>query len=274
MQELIIEGGPRSRTLQSLRELWSYRDTVLAFAERSLRLKYKQSILGIGWALIQPLTMLVIFIVALGRLSDVSGGGVPYAAFALSVLVPWTFLQGGVSYSAQALVNDAALIRKVYFPREVPVIGAQLTAVVDLGIGLALFALLGPVLGARISASWLLAIPLVLPLFALGAGVALLFAGLTVYFRDVRHAMPFVLQLWLFASPVAYPITVVPGRWRSLYAGLNPAVGILDAFRRVLGLGQPPDWQLLGISSLSTIVVLWISYRVFKAIEPAFADVV
>ncbi|HYD09996.1 MAG TPA: ABC transporter permease [Acidimicrobiales bacterium] len=272
--ELVIEGGPRPPLARSLRELVAHRDTLLAFAERSQRLKYKQTVLGLAWSVLQPLTLLTIFVVALGRLSDVPGGGVPYAAFALSALVPWTFLSAGTTYSAQALVNDAALLRKVYFPREVPVIAAQLTMLVDLGVGLLLYAVLGPILGAEPSAAWLLAPLLVVPLFLLGASVSILFAGLNVHYRDFRHALPFLMQLWLFASPVAYPITVVPGEWRWVYATLNPAAGILDSFRRVLALGELPDPGLLALSCAGTVVVALVAYRVFKGLEPAFADVV
>jgi ABC-type polysaccharide/polyol phosphate export permease len=165
-------------------------------------------------------------------------------------------------------------LRKVYFPREVPVLGSVLAAVVDLVIGLALFAIIGPLLGAHVSATWLLAIPLGAALAALAAGVSLATAALNVYYRDFRYALPFVLQLWLFASPVVYPLTIVPSQWRGLYLVVNPAAGLLDSFRSVLALGRLPDAGPLLLSLLSISVVLVTGYRIFKSLESNFADVV
>lgn len=272
--ELVIQGGASRRLTQALRELWLFRGTVLAFAERDVRVKYKQAYLGVAWAVIQPLAFMAIFTVAFGRLAKVPGGGAPYAAFALSALVPWTFLQASIAFGANALLTDSALIRKVYFPREVPVLGAVLAGSVDFAIGLSLFALLGPFLGARVSPTWLLAPLLGAMLAVLAAGVSLMLAALNVYYRDFRYALPFALQLWLFASPIAYPLAVVPARWRGVYVALNPAAGVLDGFRRVLALGELPDSGLLAVSLAGTLIVLWMGYRIFKSLERNFADVV
>lgn len=272
--EMVIEGGPRPTVRQSARELRMFAATILAFAERDLRVKYKQAVLGIGWAVLQPLAFMGIFTFTLGHLAKVSGGGVPYAAFALSALVGWTFLQNAVAYGAESLLTDAPLIRKVYFPREVPVLGAVLSAGVDLVIGLVLFALVGPFLGARVSVAWLLAPLLGLLLAYVGVGIACGLAALNVYYRDFRHALPFLLQFWLFASPVAYPLSLVPHRWRAWYVALNPAAGVLEGFRRTLALGRLPDLRLLGVSFLAGTVLLVIGYRLFKSLEPNFADVV
>ena len=272
--ELIVEGGPRLRLMQSLRELWGFRATILAFAERDVRVKYKQAVLGIGWAVIQPLAFMTIFTFTIGRLAPVSGEGAPYAAFALAALVPWTFLQTGVSFGSNALLTDGALVRKVYFPREIPVLGALLGAGVDFAIGFVLFICLGPLLGAHFSATWLLVPFLALALGVLGAGVALALAALNVYYRDFRYALPFALQLWLFASPVAYPLSVVPEQWRVLYVVVNPAAGLLDAFRRVLALGQLPQTGPLAASLAGTAIIVYFGYRIFKSLEPNFADVI
>ena len=272
--ELVFEAEPQRRLRNALRELWSFRGGMLAFAERDVRVKYKQAALGIGWAVVQPLAFMAVFVFAFGHAAKVPGGGAPYAAFTLSALVPWTFLQTGVTFGAQSLLNYSALLRKVYFPREVPVLGAVLSAVVDLGIGLILFCILGPIFGAHVSPTWLLAPLLALPLALLAGGVGLALAALNVYYRDFRYALPFVLQLWLFASPVAYPLTVVPEQWRNLYVALNPAAGILDGFRRALALGELPDPVTLSISVAGCAVVVWLGYRIFKRLEPNFADVV
>jgi lipopolysaccharide transport system permease protein len=273
-KEFVIERGGRVRLATALRELWTYRAIIIAFAERNVRVKYKQAALGIAWAVIQPLVFMAIFTLTIGRLAGVSGGGVDYAAFTLSALVPWTFLSTGVSFGANALITDGALIRKVYFPREVPVLGAILAAVVDFLIALILFFVVGPFLGAQVSAWWLLAPVLAIPLTLLAAGVSIVFGALNVYYRDFRYALPFLLQLWLFASPVAYPLSAVPESWRWLYLVMNPAAGLIDAFSRTLAAGVAPDVPALSIGVAETIVVSFVGYRVFKALEPSFADVI
>jgi len=272
--ELVIDARPRPALGRALRDAWAFRGTTLAFAERNVRVKYKQTIFGLLWVVLQPLAFMAVFSVALGRLADVPSGGVAYAAFSLSAFVPWIFLQAAVIGGANSLVLDAAFLRKVYFPREVPVLASVLAAAVDFAGGLALFAVVGPLLGAELSWASLLAPLLGIGLVALACGVSLLLAGLNVYYRDFRHALPFLLQLWLFASPVVYPLTVVPDRWRELYAVLNPAAGLLDSFRRTLALGEPPDPTLLGLSLLGTVVLCVFGYALFKRLEPNFADVV
>jgi lipopolysaccharide transport system permease protein len=272
--KLVIEGGPHPKLLQALRELWSFRSTVLAFAERDVRVKYKQALLGIGWAILQPLAFMTIFSLTLGRLANVAGGGAPYPAFALSALVPWTFLQTGVTFGANALLTDGALLRKVYFPREIPVLGAIAAAGLDLAIGLVLFSIIGPILGANVSWVWLMVPLLCVAMAVLGAGVSLALAGMNVYYRDFRYALPFALQFWLFASPVAYPLSVIPDQWKWLYVIANPAAGLLDGFRRALALGALPDMRILLLSLTSAAMVTVLGYRIFKSLEPNFADVI
>jgi homopolymeric O-antigen transport system permease protein len=273
-QEFMIERGGRVRVGAGLRELWAHRGITVAFAERNIRVKYKQAVLGIAWAVLQPLIFMAIFTLTIGRIAGVRSEGVPYAVFTLSALVPWTFLSTAVSFGANALVTDGHLIRKVYFPREVPVLGAILAAVVDFAISLVLFFVVGPFLGAEISAWWLLAPLLVVPLAILAAGVSIVLGALNVYYRDFRHALPFLLQLWLFASPVAYPLSVIPDEWRVPYLIVNPAAGLIDSFTRTLALGTAPDAGALAISVAGTLVVFFVGYRAFKRLEPNFADVV
>jgi lipopolysaccharide transport system permease protein len=217
---------------------------------------------------------MAIFTVALGQLADVPGGGASYAAFSLSALVAWLFFQTAITQGAGSLVTDAAFLRKVYFPREVPVLASVFAAAVDFGAGLVLFAIIGPFIGADLSFASLLAPVLGIGMIALAVGVSLLLGGLNVYYRDFRHALPFMLQLWLFASPVAYPLTVVPEGWREIYAALNPAAGLLDSFRRTLALGELPDPVLLGLSLAGTAALCLFGYWLFKRLEPNFADVV
>ncbi|HEY1421104.1 MAG TPA: ABC transporter permease [Candidatus Dormibacteraeota bacterium] len=267
---LVIEANPGQHLFRSLLDFWTHREMVLAFADRNIRVKYKQAVLGFAWAAIQPVAMVLVLAVTVGRLV----GGHGYAAFALAMLVPWTFLQTAVTFAAQALITDAPLIRKVYFPREVSVAGAVLAAGLDLAIGLVLFAVAGPFLGAKVSPTWMLAPFLLLVMVLLATGVGCVFAALNVYYRDFRYALPFALQLWFFASPVAYPLSVVPQRWQLPYVLVNPAAGLFDSLRRVLTQGQMPDPLLVGISAAETALVVWAGYRVFKGLEPGFADVV
>ncbi len=272
--EVVVSSRPQRALRGALREIIAFRGTVLAFAERDLRVKYKQVALGFTWAVLQPAASMIVFAIAFGRVADVSGRGVPYAAFALSALVPWIYLQTAVTFGANALLSDAGLMRRLYFPREVPVLGAILAATVDLAIGFGLFFMLGATVGANPSPTWLLAPFLAVPLIFLAAGVALALGSLNVYYRDFRYALPFLLQLWLFASPVAYPVASVPHRWRPLYMALNPAAGILDNFRHALALGTAPELTTVLISVVSSGFVLLFGYRVFKQLEPNFADVV
>jgi ABC-type polysaccharide/polyol phosphate export permease len=272
--EIEIVASARPSLRQALVELWAFRGTILAFAERDIRVKYKQAVLGIAWALIQPLAFLGIFAVFFGRVAKIGGDGVPYAAFALTALIPWNYISTTVSFGANALLNDASLVRKVYFPREVPVLAAAVASCVDVAAGLAAFLVLGPILGAHVTWTASLA-PLLVPLVALPAiGLSLALAALNIYYRDFRHALPLGVQLWMFASPVAYPLTKIPQDWQLLYAVLNPVAGPLDAFRRVLGLGILPSFELLGASLFGGLIWLWFGYRLFKAMEPNFADVI
>jgi lipopolysaccharide transport system permease protein len=272
--ELVVDANTSPSLAQALRELWDYRGTILAFAERDVRVKYKQAVLGIGWALLQPLAFLAIFAVFFGRVAKIEGGGMPYAAFALTALIPWNFVATTVSFGANALLNDASLVRKVYFPREVPVLAAAVASCVDVAAGLMAFLVLGPILGAHLSWTAVLT-PFLVPFVAIPAiGLSLGLAALNVHYRDFRYALPLGVQLWMFASPVAYPLTKLPPEWQLPYAFLNPVAGPLDAFRRMLGLGAPPDPELLGASLIGGLLWLWLGYRLFKAMEPNFADVI
>lgn len=272
--ESVFDGKKRPTLIAAWRELVLYKEVVWSFAVRGVRVRYKQAALGVGWAVLQPLAFLTIFILFFGRVVKVSGGGTSYAAFALSALVPWQFIASGISFGANALVNDADLLRKVYFPREAPIFGAVLSVIPDLGIGLILVLLATPFTGAHLT--WTLVfVPLlcvVLAIIPLAASLPL--GAMNVYYRDFRYLLPFALQLGLFASPVAYPVTRVAPNLRPWYALINPAVGPLEGFRRVLAVGTTPDWGLLGISTASALVLLLVGYKWFKSLEREFADVV
>jgi lipopolysaccharide transport system permease protein len=272
--ELAIEAGSRVRLLDRLRELWAFREVVWAFAERDTRLKYKQAVLGVAWAVLQPLMFLGIFVVVFERMAGVSGGGASYPAFALAALVPWFFVQTTVSFGAQSVLRDGALVRKIYFPREAPIVGAVLSGGLDFVIGLLLLGVAEPLLGGHLSWTALLALPLGAVLAVLAAGVGMILGALNVYYRDFRYVLPVALQLWMFASPVAYPLSAVHAGWRTLYVAANPAAGVLEALRRVLVRGELPDPGLLAVSVAGSCAVAWAGYWFFKRMEPGFADAV
>jgi len=272
--ELLIESTNYARPRDRARELWAFREVILAFAERNVRVKYKQAVLGVLWAVLQPLIILGVFMVVFGRMANISAGSTSYPAFALAALVPWFFVQTAVTFGAQALLMDSALLRKVYFPRETPVLGAVLSAGLDFAMGFALLMALEPVLGGHLSWNVLMVVPLWLTLAVLTTGVSLILGALNVYYRDFRFVLPVLLQLWMFASPVAYPLSAVRAQWRELYIVLNPAAGILEGFRRALAEGHLPDLGLLALSAGTSCLVAWIGYWFFKRMEPGLADVV
>jgi ABC-type polysaccharide/polyol phosphate export permease len=273
--EAVIDGTQRVSLPASCAELWRYREVLYSFTMRTLRVKYKQALFGVAWAVLQPLAFLLIFVFVFSRGAGISGGGgAPYPAFALAALVGWQFVSSSLGQGSQSLLRDGMLLRKVYFPREAPPIGAVGAAFVDLAVAFVLFLLIGPFIGAELSlaTAWfpLAVLALVVPTLA----GALILSALNVYYRDVRHALPFLIQFLLFASPIAYPVAELPARWQNLYALLNPLVGPLEAFRRTLAEGVAPDWQLLGLSMATGGVLLYLGLRLFKALEPEFADVI
>lgn len=273
LPEFVSDSRGRASLAAAARELVAFHEVVRAFTSRSFRLRYKQTLLGVAWVVLQPLLFLGIFVLVFGRAVEVSGGGAPYAAFALSALVPWGFASSAVTFGSNALVADASLLRKVYFPRETPVLGAIASYVPDLAIGIVLILVALPLTGGTVGLS-LLVLPVVLvALLVPATGIALPLAALSVYYRDFRYIIPFALQIGLFASPVAYPVTTIPDEWRILYA-LNPVVGPLEGFRRLFALGQMPDWGLLAVSGASAAVITLLGYLLFKRLERQMADVV
>jgi len=273
--EFVFDGSKRVSLRRALRELIAYRECVWAFAARSLRVRYKQAVLGVAWAVVQPLAFMAIFVVVFGGVAGIKGGNhTSYAAFALAALVPWQFVSSGVANGGDALIQDAGLLRKVYFPREAPVLGAIGSYVPDFAIGLTLLLLAAPFTDAHIG--WhLVFVPLLFAAIMLPAiAVAVPIAAFALHYRDFKYALPFAVQIWLFASPVAYPVTQVGHSWRWAYAIVNPVVGMLEGFRHVLALGTSPDWGLLGLSTASSIVLLAMGFRIFKKLEREFADIV
>jgi lipopolysaccharide transport system permease protein len=255
------------------REVWERRDLLYFLVLRELQVRYKQTVLGVAWAVLQPVLVAVAFTVFLGLLARVPTGGLPAPVFYLAGLVPWAYFAAAVTASTQSLAAQQHLITKVYFPRVLLPLAAPLAGLVDLALaGLVLLAALAA-WGFTPGPAALLVLPLVALLVATAVGVSLWLSALNARYRDVRHAVGFLLQLWLFASPVAYPATLVPERWRWAYS-LNPLAGVVEGFRWALtGAGHPPGVEL-GVSAAVVAVVLATGFAYFQRVEGTLADVV
>jgi ABC-type polysaccharide/polyol phosphate export permease len=255
------------------RELWSSRELVRTLAERELRVRYKQTSLGLAWAIVTPLALMVVFSLFFNRVAKVDTGGVPYPLFAYLGLIPWTFFSTSVSQGGQSLLQNVSLLNKVYCPREVFPLASVLVAGLDAVLAVVVLGVLFVVSGFAPKGTSLF-VPLLLVvqvIFTLG--VTTLISAVVVYFRDLRHALPIVLQLALFATPVAYGIDVVPESLRWLYALLNPLAPVIDGYRRSVLLGQAPVWDLLALGAATSSLALGLGYVLFKRMESSFADV-
>jgi lipopolysaccharide transport system permease protein len=268
----VIEPG-KAQVGVKFRDLWNHRELLYFLAWRDLKVRYKQTVIGVLWVVLQPVLMTLIFTLFLGKIARVpSMGQIPYALFAYSGLLLWTFFSGAVSVGSQSLIGNSHLITKIYFPREIlpaAVIGGRL---VDLLISCVLLAFL--MFYYRIALTWsLLFLPVFLVLIILFAlGFSMLTSALTVKYRDVGIALPVLIQLWMFVSPIVYPVSLVPAQWQRLYA-LNPLVGIIDGFRACLFNYRINRWAV-GVSSVLTIILAIYSLYVFRKVEKTFADFV
>lgn len=257
----------------NLRDLWSYRELLYFLIWRDIKVRYKQTVLGAAWAIIQPFSTMLVFSLFFGKLAKMPSDDVPYPIFAYAALVPWTFFANGLSQSANSLVGNANLVTKVYFPRLSIPISAVLSGALD--FGLSFLVLLGMMayydLIPTVQALWL---PLFLLLaLATSLGVGLWLSALNVEFRDVRYVLPFIIQFWMFATPIAYPSTLLSEPWRTLY-GLNPMVGVIEGFRwALLGTNTLPG-PMITASSIAAAAVLVGGAFYFRRMEKTFADVV
>ncbi len=256
-----------------LKELWAYRELLYFLIWRDVKVRYKQTALGVGWAIIQPVFTMIVFSVFFGRLGKIPSDGIPYPIFAYAALVPWTFFAQGMGQASNSLVGSANLIKKVYFPRLSVPIASVTSGIIDFSIAFVI--LLGMMLYYGIlptlNVIWL---PCLLVLTVVTSlGVSLWLSALNVQFRDVRHVLPFLIQLWFFATPVAYPSSLLSEPWRTLYS-LNPMVGVVEGFRwALLGTETAPGPMLI-VSSLTALVLLVGGAFYFRRLEKTFADVI
>jgi lipopolysaccharide transport system permease protein len=257
-----------------LGELWEYRELVYLLVWRDVKIRYKQTVLGVAWAVLQPVLTMVIFSIFFGKLGGLSSDGYPYPIFAYCALLPWQLFAFGVGQASESVVLNQRMITKVYFPRVIMPMASVAVGLVDFAISFLVLLVL--MAGYHIAPSpAIVAVPvlaLVVVAAALGAGLWL--SALNVTYRDVRHAVPFLIQVWFFATPVAYATSSVPPAWRMVYALVNPMVGVIDSFRwALLGAGGPPPAEL-GISILAITAMLVSGLFYFRRMERRFADVV
>ena len=263
-----IEPGRKSFGF-NLTELWRYRELLYFLTSRDIKVRYKQTVLGATWAVMQPVLLMVIFTFIFSRLGGIRSDNVPYPIFAYAALLPWTFFANAVTNSGNSLVGSTNLITKVYFPRVIIPAAAVAAGLVDFGIAFILLIILMFYYHIGVHAGILLLPLFILLMIVLALGVGMLMSALNVKYRDVRHALPFLIQVWMFASPVMYP---VPERSRWLFA-LNPMTGIIQGFRSAL-FEKPFDWFTLGTSAVITLLVLISAVFTFHRMERSFADVI
>lgn len=256
-----------------LKAVWEYRELLYFLVWQDVKVRYKQMVIGAAWAILQPLMAMVIFTVVFGHFARIPSDGLPYPIFTYTALLPWTYFAQAIGQSGASLVGNANLIRKVYFPRLIVPISAAIAPLVDFAI--AFVVLLGMMAWFGIAPTWgVLALPLFLLLALVTAlAVGLWLSALNVRYRDVGHTIPFLIQIWMFASPVVYPVSLVPERWRLLYS-LNPMAGVIEGFRWALLGKKSPDFGVMTVSAIVVLTVLLGGIVYFKQMERTFADVV
>lgn len=256
------------------RELWRYRELLYFLTWRDIKIRYKQTALGAAWAILQPLTTMLIFSLLFGRLAGMENktGGIPYPIYVFAGLLPWTFFATALSNSGNSVVGSANLITKVYFPRLIIPLAAAAAGLVDLAISFSVLLVMMAYFKIAITAQLLF-----LPLFLFGTilaatGVGTLLAALTVAFRDFRYVVPFLVQIWMFITPVIYPSSIIPKQWQWAQA-LNPMAGLIDGFRAAF-LGRPFEWGNILISFAVSIVLFFVGLSYFRSVERRFADII
>ena len=271
--ELIIEPGRSEKNYW--RDLWRYRELFQVLAWRDVSVRYKQTVIGIAWALIRPFLTMVVFTVIFGKVAKLpSEGTAPYALMVFAGMLPWTFFATALSEASGSLVSNANLISKVYFPRLIVPTATVVVAFIDFLISFVI--LIGMMIWYQFMPGWqILLLPVFIALaFFASLGPGLWITALNVKYRDFRYVIPFIVQFGLYVSPVGFSSSVIPEKWRLLYS-LNPMVGVIDGFRWcILGGETPIDWQAFGLSMAVTAFFLWLGIRKFRATEKSFADLI
>jgi len=259
--------------LQQLTKLVEYRDLLYTLTVHRIKVRYKQSVLGLSWAILQPLSLMLIYTLIFSVVARMPSDDIPYPLFAYTGLLPWTYFSTALSTATNGLVSHSHLVTKVYFPREILPMTYVLAALFDFLIASLVLAGLMIYYRAPITLNFLYVVPIILVLTIFALAMSLFMSAVQVRFRDVGVAMPLLLQVWMFATPIIYPLSAVPERLRPIY-DLNPTVGVIEGFRNVLLQGTPPNFRALGASALVSLILLPLMYIYFKHVEATVADVV
>ena len=258
---------------KSINQLWSYRELLIAFTLREIKIRYKQTILGASWAILQPAALTIIFSIVFGVFLKVNSGSVPYPVFSYSALLPWTFFATAVSFGALSVVNNGNLVTKVYFPREILPLAAVGAAFIDFLSASLIFLLMFFVYKISISAVFLYVLLIFPSIFLLTMGISFILSALNVMFRDIRFVVPLILQIWLYLSPVIYSMDQVPEKFRKFYI-LNPMAPLIQSFRDVTVFGKSPNVGELTLAIIVSVLIFILGYLIFKAKERKFADII
>jgi len=260
--------------IEGLKKLISYKELLITLTFREIKIRYKQTLFGIGWALIHPFVMMVIFTVIFSRFLHLESEGFPYPIFSYSALLFWTFFSTSLSFGPNALLRMASLIRKIYFPREIIAISSVFASFIDMLIASVIF--MGMLLYYRVPLSFnLLYIPLLVAIqIVFTIGIVLILSALNVYYRDIRHGIPFLVQMWMYATPIVFSMSKIPENLRLWYVLINPMAGLIDSYRRVILHQQPPDFTFMTIVAAISILVTIFAYWMFKKMEGTFADII
>ena len=263
----------RGWTRLNLRDLWEYRELLYFLTWRDIKVRYKQTALGAAWAVIQPFFTMVVFSLFFGRLAKIPSDGIPYPIFSYAALVPWTFFAQGLNQSSNSLVGSAHLISKVYFPRLIVPISSVLAGLIDFGIAFVVLVIMIVFYGIYPTAAVIYLPVLLLLAFVTALGVGMWLSAINVKYRDVRYTVGFITQFWLFATPIAYPSSLLSEPWRTLYA-INPMVGVVEGFRWALLGTQTAPGPMVAVSSLVAVALLVSGAFNFRRMERSFADIV
>ena len=269
---LIVIEPRRGSLALNLNDLWQYRDLLYILTLRDIKVRYKQTVLGVLWAVIQPLFMMIIFTAFFGRLAGIPSDGIPYPLFVYAGLLPWIFFSNALNSSGNSLVGNSSLITKVYFPRMIIPISAVASGLIDVLISFGLLLLLMFYYGIGLSPNIIMLPILTLLTAFLAIDVGMWMSALNVKYRDIRYALPFLIQLWMFATPIIYPSSLIPDNWRWLVI-LNPLTGLIEGYRSTI-FGTPFDFVSLGVSIFIIFAALIYSAYTFRQMERGFADIV
>ena len=258
--------------IRFLSELWNFRELLVALTLREIKVRYKQTALGVLWAILQPASLTLIFTLVFGIFLNVQTGGIAYPVFAYSALVPWMFFSNSLSFGSLSVVNNGNLVTKVYFPREILPLSSIGAALFDFVMAFFVFAILLVIYGITPTVNFLYVIPIIVSIFLITTGISFILCSINVLFRDIKFVIPLMLQIWLFVTPVIYSINSVPEKYQA-FVKLNPMVGLIENFRDATVYGKSIDPLQLLISTLVSFLIFIFGYWFFKSKEKVFADV-